>query len=91
MHSSMIGKIEKAHRYAREPERVHLSALTAMFSGDNDTYTIELRNGEWHCSCHTFESHAVGDTCAHVMALQDMMKSMLSEDARYFGSVPEPV
>jgi hypothetical protein len=75
----MIGKIEKAHRYAREPERVHLDALNATF------------DGEWHCSCHTFESHAVGDTCAHVMALQDMMKSMLSEDARYFGSVTEPV
>ena len=91
MHSSMIGKIEKAHRYAREPQRVHLAAMTAKFDGDNDIYTIELKDGEWHCSCHTFESHAVGDTCAHVMALQEMMKMMLSEDARFFGAVSEPV
>lgn len=91
MHSSMIGKIEKAHRYAREPQRVHIGSLTAIFDGDNDAYTIELRDGEWHCSCHTFESHAVGDTCAHVMALQAMMKAMLNEDARFYGAVAESV
>ena len=91
MNSSMIGKIEKAHRYAREPHRVHLAAMTAKFDGDNDAYTIELKDGEWHCSCHTFETHAVGDTCAHVMALQEMMKMMLSDDARFYGTVAETV
>ena len=91
MHSSMIGKIEKAHRYAREPERVHLTGISATFNGDNDAYAIELKNGEWHCNCHTFESHAVGDTCAHVMALQDLLKAMLSDDARFYGAVAEAV
>jgi len=92
MHSSMIGKIEKAHRYAREPHRARISTLTASFDGGHDTYTVELRDdGEWHCNCHTFESHAVGDTCAHVMAMQEMLKSMLSEDARYYGAVAETV
>ena len=91
MHSSMIGKIEKAHRYAREPHRVHVSNLSASFDGGHDTYTVELRDGQWHCNCHTFESHAVGDTCAHVMAMQEMFKPMLSEEARYFGAVAEPV
>lgn len=86
MNSSMIGKIEKAHRYAREPHRVHVATLAARFEGGHDDYQIELREGEWHCSCHTFESHAVGDTCAHVMAMQEMLKTMLSEDARYFGA-----
>lgn len=82
MNSSMIGKIEKAHRYAREPERVRFSALTATFRGGHDDYEVELRDGHWHCTCHTFESHVVG-TCAHVMAIQQMLAAMLPEEIRY--------
>jgi len=78
----MIGKIEKAHRYAREPERVRFDEFKATFHGGHDDYVIELRDGHWHCSCHTFESHVVG-TCAHVMALQQILGSMLPEDVRY--------
>jgi hypothetical protein len=82
MNSSMIGKIEKAHRYAREPERVRFTEFTATFQGGHDSYTVSLKDGHWHCSCHTFESHVVG-TCAHVMALQQMLGVMLPEDIRY--------
>lgn len=82
MNSSIIGKIEKAHRYAREPERVQIQTLSATFRGGHDNYEVSLTNGEWTCSCHTFTSHAVG-TCAHVMAMQQMLASMLTEDAKY--------
>ena len=82
MHSSMIGKIEKAHRYAKEPERVRLTSLNAGFRGGHDEYTISLQDGHWVCSCHTFESHAVG-TCSHVMALQQMLGEMLEPDLRF--------
>ena len=82
MHSSMIGKIEKAHRYAQEPDRVRFDALSASFRGSHDEYRVELRDGHWHCSCHTFESHVVG-TCSHVMALQQMLGGMLPADYRY--------
>ena len=37
MNSSMIGKIEKAHRYAREPERVRFNEFKATFHGGHDT------------------------------------------------------
>lgn len=84
MHSSIIGKIEKAHRYAREPERVRLNAIDATFRGGHDDYTIRLRDGHWECSCHTFSSHMVG-TCSHVMAMQQLLGPMLSEDARFGG------
>ncbi|MCD6029532.1 MAG: zinc finger domain protein [Thermomicrobiales bacterium] len=84
MNSSMIGKIEKAHRYAKEPERVRINSLESTFHGGHDDYTVGLKDGEWHCSCHAFSSHAVG-TCAHVMALQQLLFSMLSEDDRYSG------
>ena len=82
MNSSMIGKIEKAHRYAREPERVRFAALEATFRGGHDDYTVRLRDGEWECSCHTFATHVVG-TCSHVMAMQQILSPMLSDGARF--------
>ncbi len=82
MNSSMIGKIEKAHRYAREPERVHINTFEASFRGGHDDYVVRLSDDDWACSCHTFSSHAVG-TCSHVMTLQQLLAPMLSEKARY--------
>jgi hypothetical protein len=78
----MIGKIEKAHRYAREPERVRFSEFQATFRGGHDDYVVSFKDEHWNCTCHTFESHVVG-TCAHVMALQQMLSAMLPVDARY--------
>jgi len=84
MNSSMIGKIEKAHRYAKEPERVRIESIESTFHGSHDNYRVALTEGQWHCSCHTFSSHALGN-CAHVMALQQLLAPMLSDDARYGG------
>jgi hypothetical protein len=83
MNSSMIGKIEKAHRYAREPERVQIQSLEGTFRGGHDDYKVRLVNGQWNCSCHTFSSHVIG-TCSHVMAMQQMLEAMLPENARYW-------
>lgn len=82
MNSSMIGKIEKAHRYAREPQRARFTSLEATFHGEHDDYRVRLADGAWNCSCHTFVSHLVG-TCSHVMAMQQMLSPMLAEDARF--------
>ncbi len=82
MNSSMIGKIEKAHRYAKEPGRVKFQELVATFQGGHDTYTLTLKDGHWVCSCHTFESHVVG-TCAHVMAMQTILGEMLDAETRF--------
>ena len=84
MNSSMIGKIEKAHRYAQEPERVRFQSLKATFHGGHDDHNVELSDGHWRCSCHTFSSHVLG-TCAHVMAIQQMISPMLSQDDRFGG------
>lgn len=84
MNSSMIGKIEKAHRYAKEPERVRIQAIETMFHGSHDEYQVGLQDGHWHCTCHAFSSHALG-TCAHVMAMQQLLSPMLSQEDRYAG------
>jgi len=82
MNSGMIGKIEKAHRYAEQPDRMQLSSFHASFRGSHDTYEVSLDEHGWHCSCHTFEAHVL-DSCPHVMAAQLVLSPMLSEDARY--------
>lgn len=83
MHSDLIGKIEKARRYAQEPERVALDELKARFRGGNNDHELTLTNGHWSCDCEFFR---VRRTCAHVMALQKMFNPMLSTQAREFGS-----
>lgn len=82
MNSGMIGKIEKAHRYAQEPERISITTFEAQFRGSHDNYTVSLTDKGWRCSCHTFEAHVL-DSCAHVMAAQQILGPMLSEDARF--------
>jgi hypothetical protein len=80
MNSSIIGKIEKARRYALEPERAQLGALVATFRGSHDEYELTLAPGGWRCSCHFFETHG---TCAHLIAAQRILAPMLPEDVRY--------
>lgn len=82
MNSSMIGKIEKAHRYAREPERVQFATFEATFQGGHDTYRVSFENDHWSCTCHTYSSRTVG-TCSHIMAMQQILGPMLSEEARF--------
>ena len=78
MQSSLIGKIEKAKRYAQEKERVTFSQLSVKFRGENDDYTISYQDGKWHCSCHFFASW---NLCSHTMALERMLGDMLPPEA----------
>ena len=78
MQSSLIGKIEKAKRYAEEPERVTFSELSVKFRGENNSYTTEYKEGKWHCSCRFFSSWGV---CSHTMALQKILSNMLPKEA----------
>jgi hypothetical protein len=84
MHSSMVSRIEKAHRYAQEPERIELGQLSATFHGSHDDYTVALRDGQWTCTCHT-AAHTPGGMCSHVMALQRLLDPMLDQPARYWN------
>jgi len=89
MHSSLIGKVEKANRYARERDRITFEQLSVTFRGDNDTHHVRLDAGAWQCTCHYFESWK---SCAHQLALQKILGEMLPEDAQVsiFGASGEP-
>ncbi len=78
MQSSLIGKIEKAKRYAQETERVTFSELSVKFRGEHDNYDTSYKEGKWYCSCHFFSSWGI---CSHTMALQRILSNMLPNEA----------
>lgn len=78
MRSSLIGKIEKAKRYAQESDRVKISGLTAVFRGENDNHELSYANGKWHCNCYFFSQWGI---CSHIMALQQILANMLPQEA----------
>ena len=73
MYSSLIGKIEKARRYAEEPQRVSIRQLAATFRGDHSEYEVAYQDSRWHCTCSFFSSYG---TCSHTMALQRNLEGM---------------
>ena len=79
MQSSLIGKIEKANRYAQETDRVAFTELAVKFRGENDNYNTGYKDGQWHCSCPFFSSWGF---CSHTMALQKILGDMLPAEAQ---------
>ena len=79
MHSSLVTKVEKAHRYARERDRFSIGGLAVDVRGDNDSHRIELSTDGWHCTCDYFLHHG---GCCHQLALQLVLGEMLPEPAR---------
>jgi hypothetical protein len=78
MQSSLIGKIEKAKRYAQETERVTFNTLSVKFRGENDTYETEYKDGKWHCTCRFFSQWGF---CCHTMAMEKILANMLPSEA----------
>ena len=76
MDYGMIGKIEKAKRYAAQRERIHFEALTVTFEGENNNHTVHLENGVWQCDCDFFQTRG---RCSHTMALEIILEGMLPE------------
>ena len=53
MYSSLISKVEKAKRYAEEPQRVTIQQIDVRFRGDNDSHKVSLHGDEWKCEAST--------------------------------------
>lgn len=82
MDYGMIGKIEKARRYAEEPERITFKSFTVKFRGSNDEYQITLGESGWNCSCPGFHTHHI---CPHTMAMEKLFQPMLKRDPLHYG------
>ena len=74
MNSGLIGKIEKAKRYAQERSRIHFRGLRVDFDGENDGHEGSLDGETWRCSCGFFVGWGA---CAHTMALERILEGML--------------
>jgi len=76
MDSGMIGKIDKAKRYAQERNRVRFESFTVTFDGQNNPHTVHMTNGVWQCDCSFFQSRG---RCSHTMALEMILEDMLPQ------------
>lgn len=76
MDYGMIGKIEKAKRYAEERDRIRLERFQATFDGENNPHTVEFRDGSWRCDCDFFLTRGV---CSHTMALERILEGMIPQ------------
>ena len=74
MDYGMIGKIDKAKRYAQERQRFHFHSLAVNVDGENDSHLVEFSEGKWHCDCGFFQSRG---HCSHTMALEIILEGML--------------
>ena len=78
MNSSLIGKLEKAKRYAHEPERITFDAFLVTFRGDNGDHVVGYGEGGWQCSCDFFLERGL---CSHTMAMERILNPMLPKEA----------
>ncbi len=79
MQSSLIGKIEKARRYAQETDRVTFKEFSVRFRGENDEYETGYTDGKWHCTCRFFSQWGL---CSHTMAMEKILVNMLPAEAQ---------
>lgn len=78
MDQRMIGKIEKAGRYAAERDRVSIHQIAVTLAGDNNLHEVAFDNGTWKCDCECFMLRHV---CSHSMALERLLDHMLPAQA----------
>ena len=76
MDYSLIGKIEKAKRYAEEKERFHFNSFTITMNGTNNPHVIKYQGGAWECDCNFFRTRG---RCSHTMALEMILNGMINE------------
>jgi hypothetical protein len=76
MDYGMIGKIEKAKRYAEQRDRIVFEQFRTTFDGENNPHTVEYIDGVWRCDCDFFLTRNV---CSHTMAIERILEGMLLE------------
>jgi hypothetical protein len=75
MDYGLIGKIEKAKRYADERDRIEFKQFTVKFEGENNDHTVSYQDGDWHCDCDFFQTRG---RCSHTMALEIILEDMVA-------------
>lgn len=76
MDYGMIGKIDKAKRYAEQRDRIRIESLIVTFDGTNNPHSIQFRDGSWQCDCDFFQTRG---RCSHTLALEIILEGMIPE------------
>jgi hypothetical protein len=79
--------MEKAYRYAQEPERVKFDNFSIQFHGINNDHTVRFENNKWTCTCPFF---ATWERCVHTMAVEKMLDRMLPAESKTNFKIVEP-
>ena len=74
MHSSMIGNIEKASRYAEEQRRFHFNDFSVTLDGDHRKHQVSYSKGIWTCDGEQIEDPSFHP---HIMAVERVLGEML--------------
>jgi hypothetical protein len=74
MDYGMIGKIEKAKRYAEDRKRFRFNKFDVTFHGDNNEHHVSFEDATFSCDCEFFLTHK---RCGHTMALEILLKEMI--------------
>ncbi len=77
MDYGMIGKIEKAKRYARERDRFTVKNMVVIVGGENNPHEVHYDEGKWQCDCEFFQSRG---RCSHTMALEIILENMVEPE-----------
>jgi hypothetical protein len=79
LNSSLVGKIEKARRYAEERDRrIRFESFAVYVNGENEAHQVSLENGKLSCACDFYSGWGV---CSHTMALERVLGPMLPKEA----------
>ena len=78
MDYGMIGKREKARRYAEEKNRFLFNKFDLTFHGDNNNHHVTFDNGIYACDCEFF---VLRGRCSHTMAMEHLLNNMLPSPA----------
>lgn len=74
MDYGLIGKREKAKRYAEDRQRFRFNNFDLTFHGDNNDHHVSYNDGVFSCDCEFFLTH---QRCSHSMALEIMFPEMI--------------
>jgi hypothetical protein len=75
---NVVSDVEKAKRYAEEPDRIQFKAFEVSFQGENSIHNTSYNGDGWHCDCSFFASRGV---CCHTMAMERVLKGMVAAPA----------
>jgi hypothetical protein len=82
---NVVSDVEKAKKYASQPQRITFLSFNAGFRGDHNEYTINYDDGQWSCDNPYFVTHGV---CSHTMAMERLLKGQVKPNVPAKQEVP---